>query len=216
MPSVPDAEVLEQLRDADWESLVERMIAYAVRLRSNHYYWRQGGELPQGREMEDIVYTVVKKAFSGERTWNPSKVPLEAWLFQTVRSEMNNLFRASATEKEASKVDSEGEELLDTVDLGEDNEQLFEVSAPAPEEALLEQEGQQHLQRMIDAVYEAAQDDPILEAICDEIMATGERKPRLLAKALDLPKPEVNNALKRLDRLVRRVATEMEKSDAQQ
>jgi hypothetical protein len=212
MPDTPNPEFLRRLDEVDWPTIVKRMMAYAAHLAKNEYTWRGGTILPKGGDIEDIVFIVVKKLYSGERTWDPSRVSLEAWLALNIRSEMNNLFR--------SAFDSEGNlrELVlqdpdqdDPMDHG--NGHADEAMFAEPETALLEQEQQERRERLVEALYEAISDDKLLVRIFEAIVDGCERKPSVLAERLQVPVTDINNALKRLDRHVSKVAQEQETQD---
>jgi hypothetical protein len=213
MPRRPDDAILEKLDEIDnWPGLIKKMMAYAVWLAKVEYKWRVGTVLPKGNEIKDLVYSVVIKLYSGERTWDPDKVPLEIWLRNNVRSEMNNLFRSAYTgsgelrevplESDRAADDDEEAEYVD-VEGG-----IFERASDDPEAALVEKESRAQRKQMIDAVYKAIEGDELLEQIYYEILGGRERKPRVLAEKLGATTEDINNALRRLDRRVERIAAE--------
>ncbi len=201
-------EILRHLDAVDWPNLTQRMIAYAIQLARTEYHWRGGTELVKGRDIQDIVFTVIKKLYSGERTWDPERVPLAVWLSGNIRSEMNRLFR--------SVFSSAG--IVREVPLEPDEETGLMPGtsgngggiAREPEAALLIKEQQEKRDKLIAAVYAAIEGDKLLELIFYAILDGFGRKPATLAEHLDVPVSEINNALKRLDRHVARVAQEME------
>jgi hypothetical protein len=76
------SDVARRLHEADWDSLIPRLLRYA---RANIY--EPTRLLPGGRSAEDIVQEAVAKAFSGDRKWDPARKPdLEAHLRGTIDS----------------------------------------------------------------------------------------------------------------------------------
>lgn len=207
----PNDDVLRQL-DAvdDWTGLVERIIAYAVQLAKIEYRWRAGTLLPKGNDIKDIVYTVIKKLYSGERTWEPDRVPLETWLRNNVRSEMNNLFRSAFTpSRNLREVPLETDDDSVPVDATEHHaveEGVIGDKPVNPETVLIEKEKRRQRDNMINALYRAIEGDDILEAIYFAVLEGGERKPQILAEKIGVSVSEINNALRRLDRRVVQLA----------
>lgn len=72
------------LEDADWQDLRKRGFYFACKLRSQS---PQGLQRP---EPDDVVNMAVAKIWSGDRKWNPEKVPLLIMLFGTVRGVYHN------------------------------------------------------------------------------------------------------------------------------
>lgn len=213
MPQSPDMEVLRKLDEVDdWPGLIKKMIAYGVWLAKVEYKWRGGISLPKGNDIKDLVYVVVKKLYSGERTWNPARVPLESWLRLNIRSEMNNLFKSLYTKSgqlrevslEVKDSDGSRRPIDNQVVAGE----AFEHKTANPEEILIEKEARAMHRASIEALYAAIEGDDLLENIFLEILDGCERKPRLLAEKLGVARKEVYNALKRLDRRVEAIASE--------
>ena len=76
------SDVARRLHEADWDSLLPRLLWYAL---TNIY--EPARLLPGGRSAEDIVQEAVAKAFSGDRKWDPVRQPdLEAHLRSTIDS----------------------------------------------------------------------------------------------------------------------------------
>src|SRR5687767_8038584 len=217
MSSTLDEERVRLLREAEWEPLSELMAARAQQLFNTRYYWRGGGDLPQGNSVEDIVQTVIEKAFSGDRDWNPDKVPLKVWLLKTLESVLSDLFDLQDTKSRHIPImEDDGVDTLESVeDRITDNS--LAIKASDPEVSLIEKDSQKRQKHMADALLVEIGDDELLKEIYFEIADTGNRKPQDLAEKLtetlgkNVTVTEVNNALKRLDRRVRRLAKEMDK-----
>lgn len=216
MSPIP-GEVLQKLDEVeDWPGLIRKMIGYGVWLAKVEYKWRAGTILPKGHDIKDLVYKVVRKLYAGERTWKPSKVSLEDWLRLNIRSEMNNLFRSAYTRsgelREVPLETDEGSNVLEIERPGA-GRKAPGLSALDPEAILLKRERRDKLVQMIEALYEALEGDEVLEDIYFEIIDGCPRKPRILAKRLGISKREVNNALRRLDRRVKRVKAKQGEND---
>jgi DNA-directed RNA polymerase specialized sigma24 family protein len=214
MPANPH-QVLQKLDEVDdWPGLMKKMIGYGVWLARTEYRWRRGTILPKGNDIKDLVYTVVKKLYSGERTWDPGRVSLESWLRLNIRSEMNNLFRSAYTCSGALReVPLEGDDKRGQTDQLEGqavDEEISRLRGSEPEIALLEKESKKQCQLMLEALFEAVEGDQVLDDIFYEICDGCERKPRVLAQRLGIPKREINNALKRLDRRAQKILTRQE------
>lgn len=213
MTKTSDTEILRRL-DAvdDWPGLVQKMIAYAVQLAKIEYKWRAGTVLPKGYDIKDVVYTTIKKLYSEERTWNPDKVSLEAWLRLNIRSEMNNLFRSAYTHSgEVREVPLPPDNKRGSVPIEKKAVvgEMFERHSPNPEAIVVEKEKGEYRNVMIEALYEAIEGDEVAEEIYYAVLDGCERKPRVLASRLGRPKDEINNALRRIDRRAERIAAEM-------
>lgn len=206
-------ETLRRLDEVeDWPRLIVQMIAYGVKLAQDEYKWRTGTTLPKGDEVKDVVFRVIEKLYSGDRTWESERVPLNVWLRNNIRSEMNNLFTSAYTRSGELR-----EIPLEPIDDSEDKEKLepqgveggvFERSSNSPEEALIEKEDRRDREDMIASLHTAVEGDELLEEIYYLILGGCERKPRILAERLGVPKEEINNALRRLDRRVEGIAAE--------
>lgn len=78
---------LEALRNVDFRNLISRLNGYAVRELDG-----LDPKKMQGLEPADIVAEALRKAIDGTRTWVPD-VPIEAFLWETVRSEISNFIK---------------------------------------------------------------------------------------------------------------------------
>ena len=209
MPPISN-KVLQKLDKVDdWPGLIKKMIGYGIWLAKVEYKWQAGTILPKGHDIKDLVYTVVQKLYGGERTWVPSNVSLETWLRGNIRSEMNNLFKSAYTHSGTLReVPLEVDDTSRTTDEFEhqvaDGEALGHKTAN-PEAVLLEKERKERRKLMIEALYKAIEGDEILEKIYYEILDGYDRKPRILAQRLAVPKKDINNALRRLDRHLEKI-----------
>lgn len=209
MARSPNEEILRKLDEVeDWSALIEQMIAYAVKLAKYRYRWQPGTILPKGDDIQDVVFRTVKKLFSGERTWDPDRVPLEVWLRINIRSEMNNLFDSSFTTSGqlrevpiGSSDKEEDEQEPDYIERG-----VLRLANDNPEAVLIEKQDRRERTELIDALYMAIEGDELLEGIYYQILDGCERKPRILAERLGVSREDIYNALRRLDRRVVEIA----------
>lgn len=193
----------------DWPRLLKRMTAYAVSLAMREYQWQPGTVLPKGSEIQDLVFTVVKKLYTGERTWDPAKVSLDSWLQGNIRSEMNNLFRSAFTSssklREVTLTAADGNAIEAANEPRSESAETLEDDLNNPESIFLEKEMSEWRRTVCDALYRSLEGDKLLEAIYFELLDGCERKPRVLAERLSRSTAEINNALRRLDRHVKKI-----------
>ena len=219
MARPPNQDVLRELDNVeDWPALVKKMTAYAARLVRTKARWQGASDLPKGYEIQDLVSKTLKKLFSGERGWDPNVVPLEVWLRENIRSEMSNLLGSAYTKSGELR-----EMPLDPQDPNEpeggfkrrpaiEAPTLFE-GARTTEEALIDKEARINRDRLIQALYTAIDGDELLERMYDGILEIDDRRPRVLAELLGVPKEDVENALRRLDRHASRLQVSAEGVD---
>ena len=146
MPEMND-DLRSALRDADWESLLPPLIAYAAR-RLRRAGWGAGrDEEPARLSVEQLVQTAVEHCLDGTRTWDKGTVDLAGFLRGVIRS---------LTSSERKKHVRAPREVSDTA--------LEHDPSPAgtPESEALEEEGRVAL---LAALERAARGDPDLEAL---------------------------------------------------
>jgi hypothetical protein len=209
MARTPNEEILRKLDEVeDWSALIEQMLAYAVKLAIYRYRWQPGTVLPKGDDIQDIVFRTVTKLYSGERTWDPDRVPLQVWLRNNIRSEMNNLFDSSFTTsgklREVPIEPSDEEDYDQEPDYIERGE--FRLADDNPEAILIKKEDRRERLELTDSLYKAIEGDELLENIYYQILDGCERKPRILAERLGVSREDIYNALRRLDRRVFEIA----------
>lgn len=80
------SDVAKRLNEADWDSLVPRLLGHAI---ANIY--DPFRLLPGGLSAEDIVHEAVAKVLNGERKWDPVRQPdLEAHLKSIIDSMLSS------------------------------------------------------------------------------------------------------------------------------
>ncbi len=159
------------------------------------------GELALGVTHEDIVQTVIQKAISGERRWDPKKGELEPWLKEQVKSEVSNLATKAATLRESVLPEVQPEEgSLDRLEFSSRSvaDSLF-TQPKTPEAVMLTRE---RIQQEADLIMAAPDGDPELEQLLDVILETHLVKPAELAQRLNRPVDEVYHLLRKLRRRI--------------
>lgn len=200
-------EIFRLLQQADWNSIGRRLIAVA-RSYAGRYKWSSGhySLLSEGRQLEDIVQEVIAKTLSGKRNWDPERGELVFWLYEQVRSEINNLYTKLPRKRELPvSVPTEQDEIEDAVDhLNEVSsaDNIFYHSRPLlPEEELLRKE---YIEEKSRVIWSAVDSDPELEQLVDTIIETGVTKPNELSEILNVPTSEVYRLLRKLRRRIER------------
>jgi len=93
MPSDLPKEILDLLNAFPWEEKIPRLLYYALD-KARKKRWRSvfDGQMPEGKEIEDVVFAAIEKVFSGERKWNPQKQPdLSEYLKGVIDSDLYHL-----------------------------------------------------------------------------------------------------------------------------
>lgn len=92
MEEVIASMVQERLDSEDWNALVPRLSAYALRKTYGLSLLQVPRELPLGYTYEDLVQDAIAKVFRGKRKWNPDKNPdLYVYLTSVIDSLFNGL-----------------------------------------------------------------------------------------------------------------------------
>ncbi len=196
-----------QLQAYPWTESVPRLLVY-VRAQARRLVWagRRGGEMPQGREAEDIVYGAIAKVLDGSRGWDPAREPdLERYLRSICDSELNHL----AVGAENRRIVRESRLAPDPADGGPAPgiDSLIAAPAPGPLEALINREAESEAEKFRTAFLAFLVDDPPLAAAVG-LMLDGTAKPAMLAASLGMDVTEVYNMRKRLQRRLTEFMTE--------
>lgn len=143
-----------------------------------------------GQSLEDVVQRVIEKTISGERHWDPARGPLVPWLKDQVKSVIDAIANAAVRRHETQAPEGDSVEAF--------------VEGPgasrslSPEDTLLEKEAAAQVAERADALFQAVNDEPELEAVMSAILNGCEPKPRYLAAELGVSVEDINNRLKRL------------------
>jgi hypothetical protein len=201
-------EIWRQLQETNWSEVGKELLGFAI-------WWKQRTEgyrgreiiLSEGRNLEDVVQHVIEKTFQGDRKWDPEKGELIPWLKDQVKSVISAWSNSASVRHEISLPEDEPIE-----NQGSTNQkylQDYEDSLyPNPEVLILEKEEVESIKSRVDALFYVVSDDPLLEEILEAIIQGCEPKPRLLAETLKCDIQDINNRIKRLRRLARRLQSQ--------
>jgi DNA-directed RNA polymerase specialized sigma24 family protein len=184
-------DVQRALREADWEDLGIRLVAYAT-WKAGNLRWRTGHswELAGGRTPEDIVSDAIVKVVEGTRRWDPERGPLLAFLQGVVDSLMSHLVESADNRMQQRWADG-------GADAAAAHAARWEVQDP---------DAERHIHELRRRLVEAG-DRSLLEVV-DAIVAGCEPTPRAMAGRLGTSVVDLNNRLKRLRRLAQAVRRE--------
>lgn len=198
-----DIKIFRLLQQVDWDTVGRRLMYFTVH-RFQHYGWAVGIDtaLPKGWTIEDVVHEVIIKTISGQRKWDPDKGPLEPWLKDQIKSEIDALVNSAAARREVDvPVGEEGEELWDLVEIAAVEDGIMGEVAPSnPEHEVMEREKKKWAEKRASELIDAVYGEPELEVVMDAILSGCEPKPRFLAEELGVPVKDINKCLKRLRR----------------
>jgi hypothetical protein len=106
-------ELRAALREADWEALLPRLVAYTER-RLRQVGWIAGNdEEPSAVSVEEVINDAIDRCLAGSRTWNDDDPPeLGALLCGVIRS----ITSISRKKKKRNKTDSLEDTAVETAD----------------------------------------------------------------------------------------------------
>ena len=213
------ASTVELIYERLSDRLVKELVVFAIR-RSKELKWRTGSaaELPGGETPQSIVSLAIVRAAEGTRRWEPKTHPdLGLYLKGVIRSLLNHL----ATGRENTLFES----TIDYEDVGspvqgvsanaselEGAEWLLRTPA-TPEEDLLAKEQFEEEAWAAEVLDRASGEDAMVSAII-RAMRNGcdPRSDIEIAEETTLPIEEVRKAKKRLNRLIDRIANQVQES----
>lgn len=180
-------EIFEKLKAKNGDTIISRLTLHAV-FKTRRLYKKIGsGGLPGGREPKDIALEAIKLVLDGQRKWNPSTAPdLLEYLKGVVDSIISHLIES----KDHQLRDSDPPE-----DIEENPRKTFDVRLPtAPDEEVIAKDFLEYLRKNIKG-------DETCELVlyCIE---EGLSKTRDIAETMKLQVSNVNNAKRRLRRLI--------------
>lgn len=180
----------------------------AARGYASNYKWNSGhySLLSEGHQLEDIVQEVIVKAISGKRKWDPERGGLVFWLYEQVRSEIDNLHSKLAHQREFPVTmpvgQDEIEDAADHLNAVSSADDIFYHSRPLlPEEEVLRKE---YIEEKSRAIWSAVDSDPELEQLIATIIQTQVTKPNELSEILNVPTSEVYRLIRKLRRRIER------------
>ena len=209
-------EVKHRLQEANWEQILPQLTRYTQKL-VRFYRWRYGsGDLPHGKQIEDLVFESIGLVFKGcqedlsarekrnVRNWNPESSPdLELFLRGVIKSRIYHLVNS----KEHTQVQRFQNSQINEEENIAVREDLFSETqfVPTPEHIVLFKESQIEANAFIDRLTTYAQEKEDIEMVeLLECIRADITKPSEISAYTDISVTRVNNAKKRLRRLVQR------------
>lgn len=163
--------------DVDWLRITRRLAMFSMRLIS-----RRG--LQNEIDPEDLINSAIEKFLAGERHYDEDKGNFYSFLCGVIRSEISNLARKKS---------------LSVVDIDSDYVESSSDNSPSPEKRYLYNEEKRFLYNYIE------EKDPTLLELA-KLMLDYELAGSIdLANTMKISTEEVNNAKKRLRRLVQKI-----------
>ncbi|MRR05456.1 MAG: hypothetical protein EG828_00700 [Deltaproteobacteria bacterium] len=197
MPSELPIETLELLNAFPWEEKIPRLLYYALN-KAKKKRWRTvfDGRMPEGKQIEDVVFSAIEKVFSGERKWDPQKQPnLFDYLKGIIDSDLNHLAECHENTTFVSEAD---------VCKNPDGEKLFTFddlpgAEPDPETLHILKEVNERAENFFLGFYNYLDGKPVLQGIV-ECIDDGVTKSSDIAVRLGVHVKEIYNSFKQLRR----------------
>jgi hypothetical protein len=177
-------DVRAALREADWEALLPRLVAYAER-RLRRVGWIVGkDEEPSAMSVEEVINDAIDRCLTGSRTWGTDDPPeLGAFLCGVIRS-ITSISRKKLRRNKADSVEDIAVDLAD----------------PTPSvERILADEDDEGRRAVLAAVEACVKGDDKLESLYLAII-DGDLKREALASTLGWTPDEVTAARNKLQR----------------
>lgn len=197
-------QALARMSEADLERIIKELGRYALSVSRSKPRWRTNDpmHLPRGESVDSIVSLAFEKVLTGERHWDPGKVPdLKAYLMGVIDSLLSHLSR----HKDNTAVTA----MPETAEHPVHRESGWQAQPPAdPETALLLREQHQYEAQAVQLLLDTAQDDPLVASII-RAMQAGHAKAGEIAEVLGISVTDVYNAMKRLDRKIVRTREQL-------
>jgi hypothetical protein len=201
-------EVLQGMKDHQWEKIFDELVRYAKR-RSRRHFYRTGGDLlPNGDSLESLANTAIQKLYSGQRDWNPDQRPD---LLTHLKGIVRSLLSHSVESFDNRRLVTEPDEPESEDERGWAERQDYETAtwrhsgAQDPCAILLEKERQLVADRALALLVSKCKDDRIGLGMIG-LMREGITKPAIFAQKLGLEPEQIYAAVKRLDRKFMAVA----------
>lgn len=188
---------LDLLNAFPWEEKIPRLLYYALN-KARKKRWRTifDGQMPEGKEIEDVVSSAIEKVFSGERKWDPQKQPdLYEYLKGVIDSDIYHL----ATCEENTAVISEADV---SMDINREKPFTFDALHGAeldPETVHILKEVNEKAEKFFIEFYEYLDGKPVLQGIV-ECIDDGITKSADIAERLGVHVNEIYNCFKQLRR----------------
>lgn len=195
--SAIDHEVIEQLSSQKWEIIYPKLTHYAA-LLTKKLYWKTGNaDLPKGFQPDDLAKEAIASVYRGKRRWDYKKDPdLLKYLKSIIRSKVNHLIE-SAEHKRLQILDYRSEENapLEPID-------MQASTNPDALNILIEKDLREQLWEIAEK-----KNDENMQYILLCLLEKG-MKGEEISDETKIPLNEVNNILKKIRRLYKKVDEE--------
>jgi DNA-directed RNA polymerase specialized sigma24 family protein len=193
MAEIPP-DVREKLEEHPWEDTISRLALYTIR-KAKRLYWQgiMNGNMPAGKEAQDVVQDAIEDVLTGQRSWNPATQPdLFVYLRRVVDSKLSHLVESmeNRSVRSESALGARKEDAPGITFIAE-----FPDSGPSPFETLIQAEAEDFFW----GFYEFLADEPLLQNVV-ECIDGGINKSTDIAIHLGVPPKEIYNVRKRLQR----------------
>lgn len=186
-----DSERLARLHNQDWEGIILKLTAHAVR-KVERLRWQTGKkDLPGGRQVKDLAMEAIKMVGTAERKWNPDKQPdLLKHLKNIVDSLVSHLVEsAEHTQREHLKEETE--------------EQVFDPPDDKSADALDELIAADTISKLKNQVKGDTDSELVLYCIEE-----GLSKPTAISETLEIPIDRVYKAKKKIGIILKKIQEE--------
>lgn len=188
-------ETLELLNAFPWEDQIPRLLYYALN-KAKKKRWRTvfDGQLPEGKEIEDVLFTAIEKVFSGERKWDPQKHPdLSDYLKGVIDSDLYHLAKCE-----------DNTTLISEADVGRNPEKPFtfdDMPSAEPDSETLHilKEMNEKAEKFFFGFYDSLNGKPLLQGIV-ECIDDDVTKGADISERLGVHVNEIYNCFKQLRR----------------
>ena len=210
--------VLEGMSGDEFDRLVLHLGSYTLG-ETNRLQWRTGSavDLPGGETVESIVYQAIEKAWAGERNWNPEQDPdFKKYLMDVIDSLVNHLFDSTDNKMFTTEPAEGSDDRRVWEGASRKHECKHERGADwmarqsaSPEDLLLEKEEAERKRQGIEMLLAESRGDEELTYVI-QAMLDGYNKAGEIAQVTGIDVRDVYNIMKRLDRKVEAVRTQLE------
>jgi len=196
-----DVERRKIIDSMDWTIEIPKFVGYGLNICKIYGIFNKETEV-SGESVEDIVSKVILKLISGDRTWDHKKVNLKAWIINSIRSEVSNLFNKKSTKNEIDEIDDE----FESVEFNLENYGVDDQGYSSdPLRIIVNKE---ELELASKELLELASNDELVEKIIYAILEGVENKSEIMAEFLGVTKKDIYNANKRITRMKKVFETE--------
>jgi hypothetical protein len=189
-----DCERKKIIDSFDWGIEYPKFVGYGLNICKIYGIFNKETEFI-GESIEDIVSKVILKLISGDRIWDHEMVNIHAWIINSIRSEVYNLFNKKSTKNEIDEIDDEFECVEFNLENYGGNEQGFTTD---PLRILV---NKQELELTAKELLELASNDELIEKMIYAILEGVENKAEIMANYLGVDIQEIYNANKRIVRI---------------